>query len=68
MTNTTDEWLWTDWKGRECPIADDVEYKVRLNRGDVIHDVKDASYWDWFSAGLGQDVAAPTIRKGTHND
>jgi len=48
-TNTTDQWLWTDWNGGECPIPDlkGGDYKIALRCKEIITPKSEAHTWGW---------------------
>lgn len=64
--NTTDEWLWTDWTGGDCPIPDAKagEYDLQFTDGEpsnVVNKV-DASAWNWRNAEVMIPIIAYRVR------
>lgn len=61
--NTTDEWLWTEWKGGDCPIPRMTEFKFRLHPNGEFKDHAPEE-WNWEVANpiRNLDITAYAVR------
>lgn len=57
---TNDGWL--EWKGGDCPVADDVWVHIKHRNGDIRTVIASSAY-HWYHGGDGSDIIAYKVAK-----